>query len=260
LSAGFVPCTVASLAAAEELVGSATQTERWLLLETRERWRRDVAEHDPPGFEGRVLLIRGAGSTAEQPTIYVANGAETGGMLTRLHSLDDLATGKRVDHPLVLVCTHGRRDPCCARHGTGVYRALRSRLGPARAWQSSHQGGHRFAANVLVLPWGVQLGRVTVPDVDRVVELVETGRLPLDLYRGRTFYAPATQAAEVALRRRLGADRLADLGLVRETSGTVVFAHLGGEVSARVVEREGPLLPMSCGAEPKPTVRFDVSF
>jgi hypothetical protein len=64
----------------------------------------------------------------------------------------------------------------------------------------------------------------------------------------------------VALRRRLGADRLADLGLVRETSGTVVFAHLGGEVSARVVEREGPLLPMSCGAEPKPTVRFDVSF
>lgn len=205
-----------------------------------------------------MLLIRGAAPVTEPPTAFVAEGAEAGGTLTRLRSPCDLDDGELVEHPLVLVCTHGRRDPCCARLGTGVFRALRTLLGPAQVWQSSHQGGHRFAANVLVLPWGVQLGRVKSADVERVAELVATGRLPLDLYRGRSLYAPAVQAAEVHVRRRLGADALGDLWLVREEGGSVVFAHPGGEVAARVVEREGPPVPVSCGAEPEPTVRFVV--
>lgn len=251
-------CVAASLAAAEELAGSATRTGRWLLVETRERWRRDAAEHNPPDFDGRVLLIRGAGPVGEPPTVFVAEGAETGGTLTRLRSPGDLDDGELVEYPLVLVCTHGRRDPCCARLGSGVYRALRSHLDPAHVWQSSHQGGHRFAANVLVLPWGVQLGRVTPDDVERVAELVETGRLPLDLYRGRSLYAPAAQAAEIHVRRRLGMDAIGDLRLVREDGADVVFAHVGGEVAARVVEREGPLLPVSCGADPERVLRFDV--
>ena len=66
-------------------------------------------------------------------------------------------------HKLVLICGHGTRDTCCAVRGTAVHAALASHLEPDQLWISSHQGGHRFAANVLVLPAGIHLGRLT-PD------------------------------------------------------------------------------------------------
>ncbi len=69
-------------------------------------------------------------------------------------------TASRRAAKLVLVCGHGSRDACCARLGTAVYGALDSRFLDVELWLSSHQGGHRFAANVLVLPTGIQLGRV----------------------------------------------------------------------------------------------------
>ena len=50
-----------------------------------------------------------------------------------------------------LVCTNGKRDACCARDGLPVARALAA-LRPDEAWECSHLGGHRFAANVALAP------------------------------------------------------------------------------------------------------------
>ena len=99
-----------------------------------------------------------------------------------------LAGGDPVAGPIVLVCTHGRRDACCARLGLPLFDALAPHLPPERLWQSSHLGGHRFAPNVLVLPHGIQLGRIPLERAAEVAELLEDGRIPLDLYRGRTIY------------------------------------------------------------------------
>ena len=44
-------------------------------------------------------------------------------------------TAQRVDHPLLLVCTHGKHDPCCARYGRPLYEALRDELAPDWVWQ-----------------------------------------------------------------------------------------------------------------------------
>ena len=44
---------------------------------------------------------------------------------------------------------------------------------PERLWQSSHLGGHRFAPNVLVLPHGVQLGRIPLERAAEVARLLE---------------------------------------------------------------------------------------
>jgi hypothetical protein len=69
----------------------------------------------------------------------------------------------RSDEQLALVCTNGRRDLCCARFGTPVYNYLKNEepgFPGLRAWQSTHMGGHRFAANLLWLPQGVLYGRV----------------------------------------------------------------------------------------------------
>ncbi len=41
----------------------------------------------------------------------------------------------------------GRRDRCCARLGVPLFDALAPHVDADRLWQSSHHGGHRFAAN-----------------------------------------------------------------------------------------------------------------
>src|SRR5262249_9143404 len=54
--------------------------------------------------------------------------------------------------PLWIVCTHGKRDRCCALYGRPLYDALRQAADSAGVWQSTHVGGDRFAGNVVVLP------------------------------------------------------------------------------------------------------------
>ena len=73
-----------------------------------------------------------------------------------------------------MVCTHARRDVCCGTYGVPVYNALRRHVPAELLWRSSHQGGHRFAANVLALPEAVQLGRVVPGAADEVAR--DTGR------------------------------------------------------------------------------------
>jgi hypothetical protein len=97
--------------------------------------------------------------------------------------------------PLYLVCTHGRHDPCCALFGRPVAAALSARE-PERTWESSHVGGDRFGANVVVLPHGFYLGRVIPGRVDEVVDAIGQRRVPLGLLRGRSCYAMPVQAAQ----------------------------------------------------------------
>ena len=96
--------------------------------------------------------------------------------------------------------------------GLPLFDALASHVAPDRLWQASHLGGHRFAPNVLVLPQGVQLGRIPVERSHEVGQLLAHGRIPLDLYRGRTLFAAPVQAAELAVRSVTGYDRLVDCG------------------------------------------------
>ena len=64
-----------------------------------------------------------------------------------------------VEGPLFLVCTHGRRDVCCAERGRPVAQALATAV-PGATWESSHVGGDRFAGNLVAFPHGLYLGRV----------------------------------------------------------------------------------------------------
>ena len=50
---------------------------------------------------------------------------------------------------LVLVCTHGARDGCCASLGSPVFKELLRARGVS-AWRTTHVGAHRFSA--LTLP------------------------------------------------------------------------------------------------------------
>lgn len=246
-----------ALSAGEPLAGTATVAARFLLLEHRGRWGRDPLEDTelPPdrralaeGFDGRVLLIRRLDPSGE-PAALVAEVSAEGGTL---RSVD----GAPAPAQLLLVCTHGRRDACCARLGLPLYDALRAGIGAGRLWQSSHHGGHRFAPNLLALPSGVQLGRVPPGEAPSIAAMVAAGRIPLDHYRGRTLYDARRQAAEIAVRNRLGLDEIGDVTPLEDDGNTVRVATPDGIVEVHVEEQEGPAVPPSCGAPPEPSRRM----
>ncbi|HZO49865.1 MAG TPA: sucrase ferredoxin [Gaiellaceae bacterium] len=264
-------CSELSRAAAEPLAGTATVARCWLLVEHAGRWERDVAETVLPegvraavdAFDGRVQLIRRTDRRGEEAgAAFLAEAGDDGTRLVRLpsptsHPTAD-AEGRPVSGLLLLVCCHGRRDPCCARAGIPVYEALSRSVPAERLWQSSHLGGHRFAANLLALPAGILLGRVTAGVAPQVAAELAAGRIPLEHYRGRTVHAPPVQAADAAVRRRLDARGIDDVRLLGERDGVVRLDTPAGELAVRVEAEAGPPLVESCGKDAVPSVRYSV--
>ena len=267
-------CSELSLAAGESLAGTATQGVDWLLVEVRGAWGRDAVKDsglvpavrdELAAYRGKVILIRRPDRRSGCAVVRVVV-RENGGTASRVDlatheqfALDDLPRGDGIAAPLFLVCTHGRRDACCARLGAPLYDALGRHVAPEQLWQASHLGGHRFAPNVLVLPHGIQLGRIPPSRAREVVDAVTDGRIPLDLYRGRTLYSPRVQAAEIAARVATDSDRVDALALVADDGERVTFTTLSGDVTVRVEQQQGQPAPASCGAESEPTVAWATS-
>jgi hypothetical protein len=105
-----------------------------------------------------------------------------------------------------LVCTNARRDQCCAIQGRPVAAAIANTTS-WDTWECSHLGGHRFAANVLLLPSGQLFARL---DPDLAIEALtkfEAGEIMLSHHRGRCGQHPTVQAALHAAALRLGDSR-----------------------------------------------------
>ncbi len=131
-----------------------------------------------------------------------------------LLELDLAAPGEPLGHPLLLVCTHGKHDRCCARYGRPLHQALSEQADEGWVWQSSHLGGDRFAGNVVFLPEGLYFGRVGPGEAWPVLDEYLAGRLDVDHFRGRSCYSFAEQAAERAVREASGMRGIDDLSLV----------------------------------------------
>ncbi|MHA7879939.1 MAG: sucrase ferredoxin [Saccharospirillum sp.] len=106
------------------------------------------------------------------------------------------------ERPLVLCCTHGKKDRCCAKFGNAAYRALqvenRQQENPLDLWQATHLGGCRLAASVLVLPARHKYGRLAPEQVADFVLRVKAQRIYVPAFRGSPGLLPAQQCAEVA--------------------------------------------------------------
>lgn len=267
-----VRCSESSLEAGESLAATATTAEHWLLVEVPGTWPRDVStegalpepartrvdawlERTPAS---RLLFVRRPGRSAARPLAFVIRAEESTTEVRRLAlmktaelaDVDLTSDGDRTDRQLVLVCGHGTRDACCALHGTAVHASLAGRLGDEELWLSSHQGGHRFAANILVLPAALQFGRVEPGAAGYVVARALAGRIELDRYRGRTCYASLAQAGERAVREAEALEGVADLRVAEIDGARVRFrAWDGSEHVALVEEVVGARVPASCGVE-----------
>lgn len=218
---------------------------------------------------GRLLLIRRQGAHPVQTHVTrrvflsVARfprtttwTAELADPLQALQWLDTPAPhgARQLGAPVLLVCTHGRRDVCCARHGRGL---LRSEV-PFEVWESSHQGGHRLAPVVWELTTGYQHGRVTPTDLRAIGDAAARGRVHLTTARGHFALEAPMQAAELTLRLRNDIDRL-DALQVRHgpVEGTYLVEGPDRRWIVRTTRKEATRT-QSCGAEPTSAVAYGV--
>jgi hypothetical protein len=114
-----------------------------------------------------------------------APGAHVAGLdLGALASGEPLAFGAPVTGPVFLVCAHGRRNACCARFGGPLAQTLAARY-PSQMWETTHVGGHRFAANLVILPHGLYYGPVDATTAVAALDAYQRGTVVPDRYRGR---------------------------------------------------------------------------
>ncbi|MFQ6548024.1 sucrase ferredoxin [Aestuariibius sp. 2305UL40-4] len=105
-----------------------------------------------------------------------------------------------LDRPLVLCCTHGKHDRCCAKWGFAVYKALAAEAAKRQdfdVWECTHLGGCRLAAGVLTFPAMRKYGRLAPADAPKLLAAEAEGRPYLPCYRGACHLDPAAQVAEV---------------------------------------------------------------
>jgi hypothetical protein len=169
-----------------------------------------------------------------------------------------LADGDRpgLDQPLLVVCTHGKRDRCCAKWGRPLFDALREEADEEWVWQSTHVGGDRFAGNLVCFPHGLYFGRVDRVELGPLLDEYLAGRIYLAPFRGSCCYSFAVQAAERLVRgaagltgtedlRLLGTERLGD-----DRWDVSFLAEPTGEVhDVEVAAKLGDPTYLTCSAE-----------
>jgi hypothetical protein len=276
-------CADVSGDASESLAATASRIDRWLLVEYRGLWDRDVLggsllsaplkEHLRDQLtrlgHARLLFVKRPERRSHSRRMLFLGSSRPG--KESLYSLefehhDDLleydfaaalldggTPGVPVDHPLFVVCTHGKRDRCCAKYGRPLYDSLKGKVDPAWVWQSTHVGGDRFAGNVVVLPEGLYYGRVEDEDLDPLLSAHRDGSVYLDLYRGRSTYTFVVQAAERALRDETGLLGIKDVMLERvERRGEGWRVFLRADGRRRKVDVEAELsteaVYLTCGS------------
>ena len=283
-------CADTAEAMKEPLAGTAAHARAWILVEEPGVWDRDPIAS--AGLADERAVIEGWLSAIPKSRLQLVRRPRTSGATTRRvmlalpaegrvlgWSVESLASvpmieaargevveAERLERPLHLVCTHGKRDRCCALRGMPIFHALAA--AGADVWQTSHLGGHRFAATSVRFPDGYAFGYLTV---EHVASLLDEA-VPLELARGCVSLDEPSQAAELALRRVLELRRpneVTHVATERTESGwRVRFSARASEahepetqhaLDVRKTTLEGTR-PKSCGDAPSAIDTFAVSF
>lgn len=277
-------CSAASRHRADPQAGTAPVASRWLLIEHPGPWAKKPMQTPPflgtlgrevedaaASFGGKVLLVRRPGRReADDPqnAWYAVDTVRRTWVRGLWRTSDDLLTAAQAlgspltasdedARPMVLVCTHGVRDACCAVRGRPIVATL-AKVFPDEVWECTHLGGHRFSGTLLSLPDGTCLGRLDPDTAATTLVSLRGGDVDAAFVRGTTRWIPPVQAALVAVLGAHGPGAVEDLvpGKVDEDGDRTTVEVLGrGGMPARtlvhVTAEELPEAPLSCGDVPK---------
>jgi hypothetical protein len=188
-----------------------------------------------------------------------------------------------VSEPVFLVCTHAKRNACCARIGLPLARFLAQELhreglteghaerlteghaegpreGHSEVWETTHVGGDRYAANLVCLPHGLYYGSMSQAAAIAAANAYRSGKVVLDRFRGRAGLPEPSQAAEHFVRSHTG--DLSVGGVAVESSrsdgdATVCIVQQGGSARFRVMvepwmvcsSSKGPICSEECSEQ-----------
>ncbi|MCT1449444.1 sucrase ferredoxin [Corynebacterium sp. p3-SID1194] len=283
--------TLCSDVEVEPLPGTAKQAGVYVLFEYPGPWSHDILDGDTFGAELTARLkakMKEAGASLQlirHPTregraiddhhLYIVFSDI--GVTEVLHvdgpeailDLDLSGPGKNGGQtriaPLLLVCTHAKRDRCCAVKGRPLVSELERRYPFKKTgdvvWETSHVKGHRFAPALLLMPWGYSFGRMNLEATEAMLAAAMRAQYFVPGNRGRGTLTPPEQAAEIAvaahLQREGGevaygqlsvdhsevGENTASISLLDASSARTFTVSLRKEEAAGVVS--------SCGDEPK---------
>ncbi|HEY0078984.1 MAG TPA: sucrase ferredoxin [Pyrinomonadaceae bacterium] len=229
MSLPFFYCSELSRGVAEKAYGTASVGDFWMLVEYPMPWRPRAFQESTLSASvkshlnrvlksvprSRLLFIKRERTPPARLTFFLVRCRESAPYVLSFklenyaQLLDiDLASvaagrgdsgGTLEENPLYLVCTHGKRDKCCAKFGYPLYKSLKAER-DGSVWQSSHVGGDRFAANLICFPHGLFYAHVTEEAGRHIVSEYEQGRMTTAGYRGRACYSYPVQAAEFFVR------------------------------------------------------------
>ncbi len=259
-------CAAVSARFGEPLTGTAGSTRAWLLVEHPGPWPVDalaqalgpdlLAEIERRAPAVRTVLIRrSARREVVRPLCVLISsaGAEPWMRQVRLDDyreildldLESLDAGVQPSSgdvrtaPLFTVCTHGRRDVCCAAFGRPVLRALAAEHD--EVWECTHIGGDRFAANLLCFPHGLYYGHLDPTSALESARLYNEGKVRPSNLRGRSGVPASGQAAEHFVRIHTGADGIDDVvaGTPQEIDASMVRVPVATDGQTYDVVLEG---------------------
>lgn len=218
-------CSAASRYFKEQLGGTAANSNVFILIEHFNPFPEKVIEAHfdkvwlrsaqllAKTLKGKLLLIRNKRTNIKDCKITFVDcradryfSISTTIENTPNVNLESLWNNKEQEwqtDPFFLVCTNGKKDKCCAKFGYPVFKFFESFNADVGVWECSHVGGDRFAANVVVMPFGIYYGHVAVEDVGHILVRTLLRKIYKNKFRGisrRSFYE---QAIECHLREHL---------------------------------------------------------
>jgi hypothetical protein len=228
-------CSDYSRQVGEEIIGSATNYQTYILVECPTPWMteaftskwvpdnlRDLATkiHSSKQPIRFLLIANDESHKKSETTVLIYNKPE--GLITgyqkhefKLPNIKQVAgvvqqwlIGKNPDYQIenninrdILICTHGSHDQCCARYGNPFYFHAKNtiselQLENTRIWRSSHFGGHRFAPTAIDLPTARYYGKLDQDSFRSII--AKTGDIQLleNIYRGWGILPNALQVLE----------------------------------------------------------------
>lgn len=236
----------------DPLAGSATHAERNLLISwPRAKWTRNLRHaSDMPDNLVRTLDA----IVAEGRRVNLIHRREQDGDIHRVFLMPErrrfrvprealeafLAAWQSgepltnweeapVERHLLLCCTHGKKDKCCAKYGYQTYKRLAQEVAahglPFEVWESSHLGGCRFAASIILLSPVRKYGRITPEQALPFLQAEARDYRFLPGYRGDSRLTPAQQCAQLAALSRLASPQRMPRLTLLEDSGNEQRRH-----------------------------------
>ncbi|WP_165351950.1 sucrase ferredoxin [Salipiger sp. IMCC34102] len=266
-------CTAQSLAAGEPLAGTGVHPEKTILIQwPKARWRHSlkIAEDMDPDITAaiealsaagwRVNLIDRKGEYRDTIRVFIYPEALAFDLAPRAlanflvslpegaAALDDFGPTP-ADTPVVLCCTHGKHDRCCAKWGFAVYKALAAEAearGDFDVWEVTHLGGCRLSAGVLVLPALRKYGRLRPADAPDLLDAEARDTPYLPCYRGASHLDQAEQVAEVAALQHFAKAGIRGPARVRKTQERTYAVTVGTAIARVLLQPDEVTTPGTC--------------